>query len=261
MSNKHDKRHKREEHNNHNAINQEDVQTMDQAMNEDEIKDEIKDEIQVQGDGDSSLNQPAGDEQVESISELIQQKEDQLRKLQEELNKKSEELDALKDLLVRRQADFENYKKRVIRLQEEDRKLAIKDVARDIININDDLLRAIDAACNIQDVTNLADAHNSFVEGIRMISRQIEDMLKRYGVEEINSLGQAFDPEYNEAVEIDESPDVKKDTITKVYQKGFKLDKYVVRAARVKVTRPAKQKVEDDNANNTTEENTAASQN
>jgi len=94
-----------------------------------------------------------------------------------------------------------------------------------------------------------------------MISRQIEDMLKRYGVEEINSLGQAFDPEYNEAVEIDESPDVEKDTITKVYQKGFKLDKYVVRAARVKVTRPAKQKVENDNANNTTEENTAASQN
>lgn len=249
MSNKHDKRYKREEHNNHDAINQEDIQTMDEE------------EIKVQGDGDSSLNQPAGDEQVESISELIQQKEDQLRKLQEELNKKSEELDALKDLLVRRQADFENYKKRIIRLQEEDRKLAIKDIARDIININDDLLRAIDAACNIQDVTNLADAHNSFVDGIRMISRQIEDMLKRYGVEEINSLGQAFDPEYNEAVEIDESPDVKKDTITKVYQKGFKLDKYVVRAARVKVTRPAKQKVEDDNANNTTEENTAASQN
>ena len=249
MSNKHDKRYKREEHNNHDAINQEDIQTMDEE------------EIKVQGDGDSSLNPPAGDEQVESSSELIQQKEDQLRKLQEELNKKSEELDALKDLLVRRQADFENYKKRVIRLQEEDRKLAIKDVARDIININDDLLRAIDAACNIQDVTNLADAHNSFVEGIRMISRQIEDMLKRYGVEEINSLGQAFDPEYNEAVEIDESPDVEKDTITKVYQKGFKLDKYVVRAARVKVTRPAKQKVENDNANNTTEENTAASQN
>lgn len=249
MSNKHDKRYKREEHNNHDAINQEDIQTMDEE------------EIKVQGDGDSSLNPPAGDEQVESISELIQQKEDQLRKLQEELNKKSEELDALKDLLVRRQADFENYKKRVIRLQEEDRKLAIKDVARDIININDDLLRAIDAACNIQDARNLADAHNSFVEGIRMISRQIEDMLKRYGVEEINSLGQAFDPEYNEAVEIDESPDVVKDTITKVYQKGFKLDKYVVRAARVKVTRPAKQKVKDDNANNTTEENTAASQN
>ncbi len=257
MSNKHDKRHKREEHNNHNAINQEEIRTMDQAMNEDEIKNEI----QVQGNGDSSLNPPAGDEQVESSSELKQQKEDQLRKLQEELNKKNEELDALKDLLVRRQADFENYKKRVIRLQEEDRKLAIKDIARDIININDDLLRAIDAACNIHDARNLADAHNSFVEGIRMISRQIEDMLKRYGVEEINSLGQAFDPEYNEAVEIDESPDVEKDTITKVYQKGFKLDKYVVRAARVKVTRPAKQKVENDNANNTTEENTAASQN
>jgi molecular chaperone GrpE len=92
-------------------------------MNEEKIK--------VQENGDSSLNQSAGNDQVESSSELIQQKEDQLRKLQEELNKKNEELDALKDLLVRRQADFENFKKRVIRLQEEDRKLAIKDIARD----------------------------------------------------------------------------------------------------------------------------------
>ncbi len=206
--------------------------------------------------GDSSTNQPSDMEEPQATQEQLQQKEDALQKLQEELNKKNEELTALKDLLVRRQADFENYKKRVIRMQEDDRKLAIKDMALDVITINDDLIRAIEAASNVQNVENLAEAHTSFVEGVKIISRQIEDMLKRYGVEEIESFNQPFDPEYNEAIEIDESPDVEKDTITKVYQKGFKLDKYVIRAARVKVTRPAKKP---DTTNEKAEENTTAS--
>ncbi|MDH7554180.1 MAG: nucleotide exchange factor GrpE [Spirochaetota bacterium] len=206
--------------------------------------------------GDSSTNQASGKEEPQAAQDQLQQKEDALQKLQEELNKKNEELSALKDLLMRRQADFENYKKRVIRMQEDDRKLAIKDMALDVITINDDLIRAIEAASNVQNVENLAEAHTSFVEGVKIISRQIEDMLKRYGVEEIESYNQPFDPEYNEAIEIDESPDVGKDTITKVYQKGFKLDKYVIRAARVKVTRPAKKP---DTTSEQTEENTTAS--
>ena len=73
-----------------------------------------------------------------------------------------------------------------------------------------------------------------------MISKRIEEMLKKYGIEEIDSLNKPFDPNFNEAVEIDESEDVEVDTITKVHQKGFCLEDYVVRAAKVKVTKPAK---------------------
>jgi molecular chaperone GrpE len=70
-----------------------------------------------------------------------------------------------------------------------------------------------------------------------MISRQIEEMLKKYGVVEIESLNREFDPALNEAVEIEEGDGVDKDTITKVYQKGFMIDDYIVRCARVRVTR------------------------
>ncbi len=241
-----DKKHRNNEHHHDAASNE---------IHEEkkELQEKIKQEEPV---GDSSTNQPSDSLESGALQDQLQQKEDALQKLQEELNKKNEELTALKDLLIRRQADFENYKKRVIRMQEDDRKLAIKDMALDVITINDDLIRAIDAASNVQTVENLAEAHTSFVEGVKIISRQIEDMLKRYGVEEIESLNQPFDPEYNEAIEIDESTDVEKDTITKVYQKGFKLDKYVIRAARVKVTRPAKKP---DNTSEKTEENTTAS--
>ncbi len=234
--------------------NEQQNDTLKKEMHED--KKEVHEQINVEEPvGDSSTEKPSDGEQLGATQEK-EQKEDALQKLQEELNKKNEELAALKDLLMRRQADFENYKKRVIRMQEDDRKLAIKDMALDVITINDDLIRAIEAASNVQNVENLAEAHTSFVEGVKIISRQIEEMLKRYGVSEIESLNQPFDPEYNEAIEIDESTDVEKDTITKVYQKGFKLDKYVIRAARVKVTRPAKKP---DTASEKTEENTTAS--
>lgn len=241
-----DKKHRNDEQQ-HNTVNKE--------MHEDEKQ--LHEQMNVEEPvGDSSTNEPSGIKEPQATQDQLQQKEDALQKLQEELNKKNEELTALKDLLMRRQADFENYKKRIIRMQEDDRKLAIKDMALDIITINDDLIRAIDAASNVQNVDDVASAHTSFVEGVKIISRQIEDMLKRYGVEEIESLNQPFDPEYNEAIEIDESPDVEKDTITKVYQKGFKLDKYVIRAARVKVTRPAKKP---DTNGEKAEENTTAS--
>lgn len=151
----------------------------------------------------------------------------------EELIKKEKEIESLTDMLKRRQADFENYKKRMAKNLEEYQKLAIKDFAFDIININDDLLRAIDAASNIEDEQTKA-----FVEGVSIISNRIVEALKKYGIEEIDSFNREFDPNFNEAVEIDMSEDVDVDTITGVYQKGFKLDDYVIRCARVKVTKP-----------------------
>lgn len=165
------------------------------------------------------------------------------KRFEEDIAKKKEEIDALKDILKRRQADFENYKKRVLKSQEEYRKVAIKDMALDIIDINDDLLRAIEAASEVREGEKPVGAHNSFVEGVSMISKRIEEMLLKYGVAEIKPLGKGFDPNSSEAMEIDESAEVGQDTVTKVYRKGFSFDNYVLRAAKVRVTRPAKKDV------------------
>ena len=171
---------------------------------------------------------------------------EELRRLEEEISRKKEEIDALKDILKRRQADFENYKKRVIKSQEEYRKGAIKDMALDIIDINDDLLRAIDAACEVCEGERLLNVHNSFVDGVSMISRRIEEALLKFGIIEIKPLGTAFDPNSCEAMEIDESPEVDQDTVTKVYRKGFSFDSYVLRSAKVRVSRPLKKNSEAD---------------
>lgn len=153
-------------------------------------------------------------------------------------DRKDREIAELKDLLKRRQADFENYKKRMLKTQEEFGKLAIKDFALDIINVNDDLLRAIEASRSVKNGESIEQCHDSFVEGVGMISKMIEDVLKKYHIEEIDSISQAFDPVFNEAVEIVTSNEVSVDTVTKVYQKGFRLDDLVLRSAKVRVSRP-----------------------
>lgn len=150
------------------------------------------------------------------------------------------EMDALKDTMLRRQADFENYKKRMAKQQGEYRKMVIRDVAQDIILINDDLLRAIDASKSVSKDEVSKDTYRSFVDGISMISDRIEEAMGKHGVTEIDALNQEFDPNFHEAVEIEMSGDINVDTVSKVYQKGFRIDDLVVRSAKVKVTKAKK---------------------
>jgi molecular chaperone GrpE len=155
-----------------------------------------------------------------------------------EIIRLNKEIETMKDLMQRRQADFENFRKRTAKLQEDYKKLAIKDFALDVLNINDDLLRAIEASSVISE-ENSSDASSSLIEGVKMTSKRLIDALSKYGIEEIESENQPFDPNYHEAVEIATDPEISSDTVTKVYQKGFRLEEYIVRTAKVKVTKPA----------------------
>jgi molecular chaperone GrpE len=175
------------------------------------------------------------------VKETVQaEKLSDKKEIESELEKKIKEIETLTDTMKRRQADFENYKKRMIKMQEEQKKFAIRDFALDVIDINDDLLRAYGAACNINRDKSVNEICNTFSEGYIMLSKRIEEALHKYGIDEIDSLDKEFDPTCNEAIEIDESENFQNDTVTKVHQKGFRLDDLVIRAARVKVTKPKK---------------------
>ncbi len=182
---------------------------------------------------------------AESGQESAQEKEstvnEEAAKLQEELGKLNAELASLKDTMLRRQADFENYKKRMIRQQDDSRRNIIRDMALEIIRVNDDLLRAVDAASSvIIDDQAAKEAHDSFVKGVSMTAKQLESVLEKFGVEEIPALDEDFNPAFHEAVEISSDPDVETEKVTYVHQKGFKMNDIVVRSAKVRVTKPEK---------------------
>ncbi len=177
--------------------------------------------------------------------------EEELKTKDEEIEKLKKELEEQKDQMLRRQADFENHKKRAMKQQETFKKLAIKDFAFEIININDDLLRAVEASSSFNKEEGDTH-HSSFVEGVSMISKQIIETLEHYGIEEIEALNKPFDPNVHEAVEMEDSEDHEVDTVTKVHQKGFKLDDLIIRTSKVKVSRAKPQKTE--NSENSEEE-------
>jgi len=176
-------------------------------------------------------------------AEDVKELENEISGQDEEIIKLNKEIETLKDLLQRRQADFENFRKRTAKLQEDYKKLAIRDFAYDIINVNDDISRAIEASDTLTDPESTG-SKDSFIEGIKLVSKRIEEILNKYGIEEIEAENKPFNPNYHEALEIESSTDHSEDTVTKVYQKGFKLDEHLVRTAKVRVSKPAPKKVE-----------------
>jgi len=196
------------------------------------------------GESNTAKEKPADNGSVQDNGcEDTKNLETEISNQDEEIIRLNKEIETLKDLLQRRQADFENFRKRTVKLQEDYRKLAIKDFACDIINVNDDINRAIEASENLSGDENSA-SKDSFIEGVKLVSKRIEEILNKYGIEEIEADNKPFNPNYHEALEIEYSPDHDEDTVTRVYQKGFRLDEHLVRTAKVRVSKPAPKKSE-----------------
>jgi molecular chaperone GrpE len=94
----------------------------------------------------TDVNNDAFNECSEEIAADMNNIDGKASSHEEEIIRLNKELENLTDILQRRQADFENYKKRSVKMQDEFKKLAIKDFAFDIINVNDDIIRDIEAS-------------------------------------------------------------------------------------------------------------------
>lgn len=128
------------------------------------------------------------------------------------------------DMARRLQADFDNYRKRTQRENEEFRKFACAGIVTDLLNIVDDLDRALEHAKEDDDLT----------VGIRGVRANLMKILESNGLQEIPAEGK-FDPNYHEALCTVEGEE--DDQIAEVLQKGYTLNGKVIRYTKVKVTR------------------------
>lgn len=78
---------------------------------------------------------------------------------------------------------------------------------------------------------------DSNIKGLLQIEMQMSDFLKKYGVEEIKSIGEKFDPNLHEAVEIVESENCESGKIVDEIRKGYTINGRLLRPAKVKVVR------------------------
>lgn len=129
----------------------------------------------------------------------------------------------------RTQADFINYKKQVNDERSKFCKTANANLVYELLPVLDNFQLA---AKHVPE--NLAG--DNWVQGIKQIERQFEDILFSVGLERIESVGQEFDPTVHEAVEHVDSEEPE-DKIVEEILAGYKFDSDVLRPAKVKVSK------------------------
>ena len=148
-----------------------------------------------------------------------------------ELEKVKAERAAYLDRAARIQAEFENFRKRSVRQQEEFREYAVADALKSLLPILDSLDRALKTkAVSLED----------FRSGIELIDKQFHDALAKLGVEPLEAEGQAFDPNFHQAVQMVDTDEVEDNHVIDELQRGYKLKERLLRPAMVRVARNAK---------------------
>lgn len=139
-----------------------------------------------------------------------------------------EEIKAVQDRYLRLAAEFENYKKRAQKDQAEYAKYANERLLRELLPVLDNLQRALQHA-------QQSGGTNGLIEGVELTCKQYLEVLSRFGVRPIPSVGQPFDPAVHQAVATVDPQGRAPNTIVEEYEKGYYLHDRVLRPAIVTV--------------------------
>lgn len=129
----------------------------------------------------------------------------------------------LDDRYKRLLAEFENFKKRSQKEKDGIYGMITGDVVATMLPIMDNLEKAAEAKTD--DI--------QYQDGIKLVERQFQEALKRLGLEEIETIGQRFNPEFHEAVSHVEDSEKGEQEIVQEYRKGYKIGNKVVRHSMV----------------------------
>ena len=159
----------------------------------------------------SNPDQPSYDELMQSLQD-VQAKADEQR-----------------DQVLRVQAELENVRRRAERDVQGAHKFALEKFVNELLPVKDSLEMG-GAAAKVEgsDLGKVS-------EGIELTVKMMTDVLAKFGVAEVNPVGQPFDPELHQAMSMQDVPDAKPNTVITVFQKGYQLNERLVRPAMVVV--------------------------
>jgi molecular chaperone GrpE len=155
--------------------------------------------------------------------------------LAEQITALEKERDELKDNMLRALAETDNVRKRANRQIEEARLYAVEKFARDLLNVSDNLSRAVESVpAGSRGI--MTDAVKTALEGVELTQKELVSVLSRHGVTAIDaSPGAAFDPALHQAVTQvpSEHP---AGSVAQLFQSGWRIGDRTLRAAMVAVS-------------------------
>jgi len=146
------------------------------------------------------------------------------------------EIDTLKDKLLRALAEMENLRRRTERDMKEIIKYSVSTFALEIVRVSDSLALAI--AALPESVDEQDKIFSQYVEGIRLVAKQLDSAMGKAGVKKFKSLEQKFDPNIHNAVFEVPATAFPAGTITQVLEEGFFIGDRLLRPASVAVAKP-----------------------
>jgi len=129
---------------------------------------------------------------------------------------------------------MQNLRRRTEQDVEKAHKYGQEKLSAELLAVMDNLERALQVNMDRDD-----EAVKGLLQGVELTLKSFIDCFKKFGIEQIDPLGEPFDPQLHQAMSMQENPNVDPDTVTAVMQKGYTLHGRVIRPAMVMVSKAA----------------------
>ena len=160
-----------------------------------------------------------------SLPEVIQLKREEFLEMKNHIAGLEKERDEMKALAQRVQADFDNFRRRNATVMTDCREEGLRSCIKELLPVLDNFDRAMESAKGVQ---------NDWLEGVRLVQRQLMETLGKCGLKEIPAEGM-FDPNLHEAVMQEAAEGAESGAILAVFQKGYQVNDRIIRHSMVKV--------------------------
>lgn len=156
---------------------------------------------------------------------------DALDALHHDLQEMKDKAQAHWDQFVRAQAELDNLRKRAERDLTNAHKYALERFANELLPVKDSLEMGLDAAEG-------GEGGSAIREGIELTLRMFSQVLGKFGIQEVDPLGERFDPERHQAMTMQPTDEQPPNTVISVMQKGYMLNDRLLRPAMVVIAKP-----------------------
>ncbi len=168
--------------------------------------------------------QPADAEEAEATPEGDKDWQKEALVLQEQIS-------GLKDQALRATADAQNIRRRAEKDVEKAHKFALEKFSKELLPVVDGLEKTIESCQSDEGEKNV------LIEGVEMTLSILTSGLKKFSVEQVDPVGEPFDPALHEAMSMVDAPDAEPNSVIAVIQKGYTLNGRLIRPAMVMVAK------------------------
>ncbi|NLX19265.1 MAG: nucleotide exchange factor GrpE [Desulfobulbus sp.] len=152
-----------------------------------------------------------------------------------ELEATQRELAETRDQLMRVAAEFDNFKKRMEREKTKLLKYAEEGLLRDLLTTLDNLDRAVEQG-SVATSGDEGSRLQAMLEGVELTRKGLVSTLERYGVEPIDAIGLAFNPDEHDALTMEASAEIPPNHVVREFTRGYRFKDRVLRHAQVIVS-------------------------